>query len=102
MEWNFIIDVLVAIIGFAFFFWLITKIFIKETKRFRIWILRNKYFHILSLSLALILTLFNPDVYNDFVISEFLLFLPILILTYYFIVFIGFMIYWGVKQNKKK
>jgi len=102
MKWNFIIDIFAVIIGFAFFFWILTKIFIKETKKFRIWILRNKYFHIISFSLVLILTLFNPDIYSDFVVLEFLLFLPILILTYYFIVFVGFMIYWGINEKMKK
>ena len=102
MEWSFIIDIFAAIIGFAFFFWFLTKIFIKDSKKFRAWLVKNKYFHIISLSLALILTLLNPDVYSDFIFLEFLLFLPILILTYYFVVFIGFMIYWGINQKKKK
>ena len=100
MEWKFIIDILAAVIGFAFFFWLLTKIFIRNPKKFREWLVKNKYFHIISLSLAFFLTILNPDIRSDFVISEFLLFLPVLVLTYYFIVFIGFMIYWGIKQRK--
>jgi predicted permease len=102
MDWEFIIEIFVAIIGFAFFFWLLTKIFIRDSKKFRLWLVKNKYFHIISISLVLILTLLNPDVYSDFILLEFLIFLPILILTYYFVVFIGFIIYWRIKQKNEK
>ncbi len=102
MDLEFIIDILAGVLGFALISWILIKIFVKEPKNFWQWLIKNKYFHIISLTLTFILTILNSDVRDGFILSEFILFLPILILTYYFITFIGFMIYWNTHKGRKK
>lgn len=94
---EFITDIIAFVLGFVVICFIFMQIGVSKPRTFLSWILKNPYFHIISLSLVLFNFIFMG---SDFTNIEFILFIPVIVLTYYLIVFVGFIIYWVIQKRK--